>query len=158
MSGYKRLAVFAAIVAMVFGMTVPTQASHGVRVTSGTFQTLPGGADMGYNIVGRAVMVRTPDWTSVAVTVRGLDANTVYPAHVHNAPCSNIPAGGSHYQNEIGGPVDAVNEIWPIVTTDGFGRGHGQAWHGFGVRRDAMSIVIHYPPNTSIRLACVDLG
>lgn len=154
----KRLSVLTAVVAMLFALTVPTQASHGTRVTSGSFVTLPGGVDLGYHISGRAVMVRTPNWTTVAVTVRGLDTNTVYPTHVHNAPCSNSPAGGSHYQNVVGGPVDAVNEIWPIVSTDGSGHGLGQAWHGFGVRRDAMSIVIHNPANTAIRLACVDLG
>lgn len=158
MSVARRLTVLSAVVAMLFVMTVPTQASHGIRVTSGAFQTLPGGADLGYQVSGRAIMVRTPDWTTVSVTVRGLDANTVYPTHVHNAPCSNTPAGGSHYQNEVGGPVDAVNELWPIVTTDASGHGVGYAWHGFGVRRDAMSIVIHYPANTAIRLACVDLG
>ena len=154
----KRLTMFTAVVAMVFAMTVPTQAGQGIRVTSGSFQTLSGGADLGYQIHGSAIMVRTANWTTVAVTVRGLDANTVYPTHVHNAPCSNTPAGGSHYQNEIGGAVDDANEIWPTVTTDGSGHGRGQARHGFGVRRDAMSIVIHYPANTAIRLACVDLG
>jgi hypothetical protein len=90
--------------------------------------------------------------------VRGLEANTTYPAHVHNAPCSATPPGGSHYQHQVGGPVDAVNEIWPIVTTGSAGRGFGSAWHTHRARPDAMSIVIHYPPDTSIRLACADLS
>lgn len=128
-----------------------------VQVTHGEFATLPGGIAQGYDIDGRAVMIRLPRRTLVAVHVRGLDGNTTYPAHVHNAPCSETPAGGGHYQHDVAGPVDAVNEIWPIVTTNRHGRGHAHVAHGHRARPDAQSIVIHYPPDTSIRLACVDL-
>lgn len=131
------------------------------EVTHGHFETLPGGADLDYHIHGRARMVRTDrdgGTTKVVVRVRGLDANTTYPTHVHNQPCSADPAGGSHYQNMIGGPVDAINEIWPTISTDDRGRGDGFAVHDAWARDDAMSIVIHRPaPNTSTRLACVDL-
>lgn len=130
------------------------------EVTHGRFETLPGGADLGYHVRGRAKMVRVDrhaETTRVVVNLRGLDPNTTYPTHVHNKPCSATPAGGGHYQNVIGGPVDAVNETWPTVRTDAAGRGHGFAIHDAWARDDAMSIVIHYPPDTSIRLACVDL-
>ncbi len=131
------------------------------EVTHGHFETLPGGVELGYHIHGRAKMVRTDrdgGTTTVVVRVRGLDPDTTYPAHVHNQPCSATPAGGSHYQNVIGGPVDAVNEIWPTITTDERGRGLGFAVHADRARDDARSIVVHYPPNTSIRLACLDLS
>ena len=131
------------------------------EVTHGHFETLPGGADLGYHIHGRARMVRTDrhgGTTKVVVRVRGLDPDTTYPTHVHNQPCSATPAGGSHYQDVIGGPVDAVNEIWPTISTDAHGRGFGTATHDARARNDAMSIVIHYPANTAIRLACVDLS
>ena len=131
------------------------------EVTSGHVVTLPGGDDLGYELRGRARMIRTERWggtTRVVIRVRGLDPDTTYPAHVHNAPCSATPAGGGHYQHEIGGPVDPVNEIWPTITTDERGSGLGVALHGERARDDARSIVVHYPPNTSIRLACVDLS
>ena len=51
-----------------------------------------------------------------------------------------------------------MNEIWPVVTTNDSGRGWGSAVHRHRARPDAMAIVIHYPPDTSIRLACLDLG
>ena len=131
------------------------------EVTHGHFETLPGGTDLGYHVHGRAKMVRTDrngGTTKVVVRVRGLDPDTTYPAHVHNQPCSAMPAGGGHYQNMIGGDVDRVNEIWPTITTNERGRGKGFAVHGARARDDAMPIVIHYPLNTSIRLACLDLS
>lgn len=164
MSG-RRIGQLIVVIALVVVAAAPASAGTGVRkhadVTKGTFVTLSGGADLGYEVEGRAVMVRVP-WrhgrTFVAVHVRGLDPTTVYPAHVHNAACSADPPGGSHYQHAIGGAVDDVNEIWPVVTTNAAGRGHGSAVHGHWARPDAQSIVIHYPANTSIRLACADLS
>jgi Cu-Zn family superoxide dismutase len=95
--------------------------------------------------------------TLVTLRVRGLVPNTTYPTHVHNQPCSATPPGGSHYQHTLGGPVDAVNEIWPTIETNRRGAGAAFVVHGERARGDAQSIVIHYPPDTSIRLACVDL-
>ena len=133
----------------------------GAEVSSGRFTTLPGGTDLGYEIEGRAVMVRIPAHdgkTLVAVHVRGLDARSAYPTHVHNAPCSATPPGGSHYQHDVGGAVDPYNEMWPTLNTNAAGNGVGFARHGHWARADAMSIVIHYPEDTSIRLACADLN
>lgn len=148
------------LTAALTGPAVAHQEHHHQRteVTRGHFVTLPGGEALGYRIRGYAVMVRHADRTTVRVHVRGLDANTTYPAHVHNAPCSATPPGGSHYQQLTPGPADALNEIWPTVITDRHGKGRGYASHGFRARADAMSIVIHYPPTTSIRLACLDLA
>jgi len=106
-------------------------------------------------------MVKMRGLTVVSVRVRGLDARATYPTHVHNAPCSADPAGGGHYQNEVGTEpefVNDANEIWPIVTTNRNGRGHSYAVHTARARDEAMSLVIHYPADTSIRLACVDLS
>jgi hypothetical protein len=144
----RRIGQLIVVIALVVVAAAPASAGSGVRkhaeVTKGAF-----------------VMVRVP-WrhsrTFVAVHVRGLDPTTVYPVHVHNAPCSADPPGGSHYQHEVGGAVDDVNEIWPAVTTNDAGRGHGSATHGHWARPDAQSVVIHYPANTSIRLACADLS
>lgn len=138
----------------------PAHADHHatVPITTGEFDTLPGGTDLGYDVEGWAAMVRLPHRTIVSVHVQGLDAHTTYPAHVHNAPCSASPAGGGHYQHEVGGSVDAVNEIWPIVTTDRHGRGHTNVAHHHRARAEAQSIVFHHPADTSIRLVCVDLA
>lgn len=153
-------AVVLLAMALIMATAAPAAAhgKEGTVVTRGTFLTLPGGVDLGYEIGGVAVMVRSDDRTVVKVRVSGLDANTTYPTHVHNAACSATPPGGGHYQHEVGGAVDAVNEMWPVVTTDDLGRGRGFAIHDHRARPDAMAIVIHYPPDTSIRLACLDLG
>lgn len=129
------------------------------EVTTGQFHTLQGGIDLGYDIRGRAIMIRFGrlEQTAVAVGVKGLDPHTTYPTHVHNQPCSFAPPGGSHYQHDVTGAVDAVNEMWPVITTGRNGSGIGHAWHEHLARPDAQSIVVHYPPNTSIRLACADL-
>ncbi len=131
------------------------------EVTHGHVQTLPGGTDLGFDIHGRAKMVRTDRHggaTFVVIRVRGLAPNTTYKTHVHNAPCSATPAGGGHYQHSVDGAVDAANEIWPEITTDDRGRGVGHAVHAAIARDEAQSIVIHYSENTTIRLACVDLS
>lgn len=151
------VAIAAAATAAAVG---PATASSGVpydEISDGEVMTLPGGDDLGYDIAGAATLVRLVERTFVTVDIAGLEPDTTYPTHVHNAPCSADPAGGSHYQNVVDGDVDDVNEIWPIVTTDADGRGHGEAVHAHRARQDAMSIVIHYPEDTSVRLACVDL-
>jgi len=140
---------------------VDAHGRHHREVTHGHVETLPGGVELGYHLHGRAKMVRTDrdgGTTEVVVRVRGLDPDTTYPAHVHDQPCSSTPAGGSHYQHVIGGPVDPVNEIWPAITTDERGRGLGVAIHDERARDDARSIVVHFPLDTSIRLAFIDLS
>lgn len=138
----------------------PANGPGRAEVTSGSFETLPGGAELGYDVRGHAVMIRSARQTgstTVAVRVRGLEPGTVYPTHVHNQPCSATPPGGSHYQHEVGGPVDADNEMWPTITTTHRGNGFGFATHAHRARADAQSIVVHFPLDTSIRLACLDL-
>lgn len=156
----RALMLVIAIAAMTVMMATPASSSHEQR-TKGRFTTLAGGTALGYEIDGRAIMWRTAEGddgtTTVVVQVRGLDPGTTYPTHVHNGPCSAVPPGGGHYQHEVGGPVDPVNEIWPVVTTDGEGIGWGDATHAHWARREARAVVIHYPLDTSIRLACADL-
>lgn len=131
-----------------------------VEVTTGRFETLPGGVAKGFDVNGGAIMFRSDvdgGTTTVTVRVRGLAPNTTYKTHVHNAPCSATPAGGGHYQHQSPGAVDAVNEIWPTLTTDDKGRAVGYAEHAARARSDAQSIVIHWSEDTAVRLACVDL-
>ncbi len=64
--------------------------------------------------------------------------------------------GGGHYQNEVGGAVDNVNEIWLTFTTNAMGKGSSKAEHGHLAREDARSIVIHDYADKA-RIACLDL-
>lgn len=132
---------------------------NGAQVTSGRVQTLAGWP--GDDLEGGAVMIRSEGAggrTIVSVRLRGLDPDTTYPVHVHNRPCSFTPPGGGHYQHLVGGPVDAVNEMWPTISTNGNGNGVGFATHDHRARPEAQAIIVHNPSNTSIRLACIDLS
>lgn len=145
--------VLAVLLALAFGLPAPA-AANGGQVTRGTFHTFSAGLTRGYAISGHAVMVRTgSEMTLVSVHVAGLAPDTTYPVHVHNAPCST--GGGGHYQQVIGGPVDAVNEIWPAFTTNAAGMGSGQAMNAFWARPEAQSIVIH--DTDGARIACANL-
>jgi hypothetical protein len=141
-------------------MLVAAQPAHaqGASWTSGSFTTTAVGTDRGYDIEGRASMLRVSiggdGLTIVSVRVTGLDPATTFAAHVHNGTCAS--GGGSHYQHVVGGAVDAVNEIWPTITTNPQGRGHGFATHGHLARPDARSVVIH--ASDGARLACADLS
>ena len=153
-----KMAVLVVVAALTVGMAAPASANHGIKakVTTGEFVTLQAGSDGGYTVEGRAIMVRILHMTFVLVRARGLDAATTYPTHVHNAECADPTFGGGHYQHNVGGNVNDVNEIWPFVTTNDNGRGKGFAWHRHRARPEAMSIVIHHP-DTLARLACADL-
>ena len=152
----------APVVLAIAGLGVAHQVTAaGGEVTTGSIQRLPGADTVGVEPAGHVHMVRLPadgGRTRVVVHVTGLAPDTTYPVHVHNAPCSGTPAGGGHYQHQVGGLVDAVNEIWPTVTTNEDGVGVGIASHEAFAREDARALVIHYPQNTAIRVACADLG
>lgn len=154
-----RIALMAAF-AMVTLLVVATRAdAAGAEVTTGSFATTDAGEALGYDITGVAIMVRLPagedGTTLVRVAVRGLDPTRLYPSHVHNGSCAS--GGGGHYQQVVGGAVDAVNEIWPTITTNPAGAGNGSALHSQWARPEAQSIVIHHP-DTGARLACAQLG
>jgi len=157
-----RIKFVAPIALAIVGLGVAHQVTAaGAEVTSGSIEPLPGAATVGLEPAGHVHMVRLPadgGRTRVVVHVTGLTPGVTYPVHVHNAPCSGTPAGGGHYQHTVGGPVNAVNEIWPTVTVNDDGVGFGIATHEEFARDDAQSLIIHYPPNTAIRLACADLG
>jgi hypothetical protein len=130
--------------------------ADGAQVTSGSFQTYAAGLDRGYDIAGLAVMVRTADGQTIVTThASGLAPNRTYGTHVHNLPCG-VSNGGGHYQDVPGGPVDPVNEIWPMVGTNAAGVGQGSAMNDFTARPEAQAIVIHDADGA--RIACADLS
>jgi Cu/Zn superoxide dismutase len=131
--------------------------ANGAQVTSGEFVTYAAGPSLGYEITGSAQLVRTADGKTLAmVQVKALLPKTTYGVHVHNGSCSNLTSG--HYQNVPGGAVDAVNEIWPTVTSNANGNGSGFAMNNFTARPEAQSIVIHALPSGGPRIACADLN
>jgi hypothetical protein len=146
----------ACLIALILYLTLafPGMASGG-EVTRGDFQTYASGPGLGYDISGHARMTRTADGkTIVSVHAVGLLPDTDYGVHVHNKACSDNNGGG-HYQNVVGGAVDAINEIWPLFTTNAAGIGNGYASNDFHARPEAQAVVIHAPGGA--RIACADL-
>ena len=142
------------VLGLVLATALPGLASRG-EVTSGDFHTYAAGPDLGYDIAGYAHMTRTADGkTIVSVHAVGLLPVTTYGVHVHNKSCSDSNGGG-HYQDVVGGTVDAVNEIWPLFTANEAGVGNGYAANEFRARPEAQAVVIHAP--SGARIACADL-
>ena len=134
----------------------PAEAEAGAEVTRGRFDTTQAGQGRDFDIRGHAVMIRTDvegGRTVVVSVARGLEPNTTYGSHVHNAPCST--GGGGHYQHIVGGAVDDENEIWPTLHTNERGVAVATATHHHRARPDAQSIVIH--DGDGARVACLDL-
>ena len=147
------------VVFLLVAIALPALAAGGSKVSGvvkrGNFRTFATGVDRGYQITGHARMTRTGDEkTIVSVHVTGLAVGTAYGSHVHNKAC-NDANGGGHYQNIVGGGVNAVNEIWPLFTTNEAGIGNGNAKNYFRARPEARSVVIH--DTDGARIACADL-
>jgi hypothetical protein len=150
-------ALAATVVLSLTATANPVGAGSAAEVTHGRFQTTSIGVEKGFNITGRAVMVRSDTGggrTIVVSVASGLVPGTTYGSHVHNAPCST--GGGGHYQHVVGPVVDDVNEIWPVLHAQPSGVAHGMAVHGHRARPEAQSIVIH--ASDGARIACLDLG
>lgn len=150
----------AVLLAAAFATTTfvgqPASAAR-ATVTTGSFETTATGVERGFDISGRAVMVRSPragGRTLVVSLARGLEPGLVYGSHVHNGACAD--GGGGHYQHVPGGAVDRVNEIWPTLEPGRGGVAVGTAHHAHVARDDARSIVIH-DPSDGARIACLDL-
>ena len=137
----------------------------------GKFETLPDGEAMGLDIEGVAKIKRTSDSTRVQVHVRGLEPNTTYAAHLHNASCSAPNPGGGHYQDDPAGPAEPPNELWLSsdrsdpkagITARRSGVAHGRGSADWVARPEASSVVIHaIPPGGTTaggpKIACADL-
>jgi Cu-Zn family superoxide dismutase len=157
MSIIRKVAVVVVAIGALLAAGLPALAQV-AQVTRGDFASFAAGPSLGYNVSGRAQMVRTADGQSiVTVHVTGLQYGVAYGAHVHNLPCS-VNDGGGHYQDMIGGPADPVNEIWPGFTANQAGIGNGFAANDFTARPEAQSVVIHDPNAANARIACADLN
>jgi len=156
MSTFRKLAV-TVVVLVLLALALPALAG-GAIVTRGEFASYASGPSLGYDVGGHAQMVRTADGqTIVTIQITGLKSGVTYGAHVHNLPCG-VNNGGGHYQDVVGGPVDAANEIWPGFTANPAGIGNGFASNDFTARPEAQSVVIHDPTAANARIACADLN
>ena len=134
-----------------------TRASWPGLATEGSATTLPAGTQAGLTITGSATMSRTlAGVTQVTVNASGLAADTEYPMHVHNLPCS-VQDGGGHYKfdNSVADPVD-TNEIWLNLASDAAGAASDTVWVDHLARSEAQSLVIHDADKN--RMACFDLN
>lgn len=131
----------------------------GAQVTRGSLNTFADGPTLGYQIDGKAQMVRTADGkTIVTVNVSGLTPDTTYGSHVHNQACADGNAGG-HYRFDAPVPDGDLDgyEIWPgPFTANEAGNAHGKAAVSAAAGADAVSVVVHAP--TGHKIACADLS
>jgi hypothetical protein len=119
----------------------------------GSVSVLDGGTS---NAKGAALLVRTDaGHTLVSLQVSGLNPDKMYPAHVHNLPCS-MQAGG-HYQHTTDGGVNATNEVWPVLMTNDAGQGRSFVDVDKVLRSDAVAVVVHDPDAANAKLLCADL-
>lgn len=154
---FQGFRIMCVVIVSMATVAVPTWASHRDDVIhQGFFVTTALGADRGFDITGRLMLIRRGDGTTEAYTqVLGLDPLTTYASHVHNLPCSL--GGGGHYKIDptIGVEIRA-NEIWPTLTSDSDGTAHGSDIVDHKARPEAQSVVVHDPLDGG-RLACGDL-
>lgn len=149
----------AMVIAIALALMAPTANAGGSEVTSGVFETFADGGALGYEISGKAHMVRTASGkTTVMVELSGLTPGATYGSHVHNQQCSNGSAGG-HYRFATpvpGGALDGT-EIWPgPFTANPAGNATGKATVEATAGADAQSVVVHAPGGQKI--ACADLS
>lgn len=154
MNPFRRLLILVLFLMLMLAKAGSAAAGAG-QVASGDLKTYAAGLERGYQISGKAILLRTADGRTLAkVQAWGLASQTTYPVHVHNAPCA-VNNGGGHYQHEVGGAVDSINEIWPGITSNVAGHGVGHAANDFTARPEAQAVVIH--DTDGARIACADL-
>lgn len=111
-------------------------------------------------ITGHAQILRDmAGKTTVQLHVEGLDPNVMYPAHVHNLPCS-VNSAGDHYKfDPTVDMTDPNNEIHVPFTTDMTGLGRASVTVMQFARPDAQSVVIHDPSSmpANAKMVCADL-
>lgn len=163
----------------------PTSGSSGdvVRVSTGTFnRSSPDATAVTYApdevpVGARAAVasVRLPNGDrTVVVTLRGLEPNRDYGAHVHVRPCGPTgDAAGPHFQQVeapegvSGDPryANPDNEVWLDFHTDSNGNAVTTASGDWDLRGAAHSVVVHehhtrtapgVAGEAGSRLACVN--
>jgi hypothetical protein len=132
----------------------PVESAELADIRGGVFNLTEAGAELYDSISGNANLVVTDKTSGVEIHVRGLSANTGYPAHVHANTCAE--GGGPHYLQDPEGEDVAENGLWPMLNVNSEGVGYGEVSQDFSVTTDARSVVIHQPESNE-RIACADL-
>ncbi|HEU4321328.1 MAG TPA: hypothetical protein VFS66_14755 [Acidimicrobiia bacterium] len=153
----RAIAILAVTACVLIGVALPAGASRQAEVTQGELTTFADGTQLGYEVHGKALMIRTPSSTLVLVTAGDLIPGETYGSHVHNSACGVNNAGG-HYSfgHQVSGGALDGSEIWPgPFTANPNGRVFGLAVVGEPAGPQAVSVVIHAPGGAKI--ACADL-
>lgn len=123
---------------------------------SGSMGPTQEGYSRGFTINGSiSVQSNQRNTASTArISVQGLESNTLYMGHVHNLSC--VQGGGGHYKDNVNvAGAQENNELWFRVNTDQNGFGVSVDEKPFGLRDDAVSVIIH--DKDGARIACGDL-
>ncbi len=136
------------------------------QVAAGRFDAsvgvLEAGAERGYDAVdGIAIAISADDregtvLTDLVVAMSGLRADTDYPGHLHEAPCS--ADGGGHYKHDPDGATVPPNEVHFTLGAgpDGAAIAHGSE-ADWWLEPGARSVVVH-DPDDGAKLLCIDLS
>jgi hypothetical protein len=114
--------------------------------------TRPAGYD---DVVGTAVIARSPQGTTITTELSGLLPNVDYIGHAHAKACGDDNAG-PHYQFEVGGADVPPNEIHLAFTSDGNGDGFMTAENAQIAGVEAVAFVVHPVEFIDNKIACVD--
>ncbi|GAB3235587.1 hypothetical protein GCM10027447_33340 [Glycomyces halotolerans] len=136
---------------------VPTQTAEAALGSTATAaETYPDAA-------GQAI-VTVADTTSVGLTVTGLDPETAYTSHLHDASCETDPPGGEHWLGDPEAGMSEDNEIHLHLTTDADGAGTVSAQSDLIADERVKAIVVHLDAEgehsdhmASDRILCGDL-
>ncbi|MDP9443182.1 MAG: hypothetical protein M3P83_02030 [Actinomycetota bacterium] len=111
-----------------------------------------------------SAVVRTIETDSgqmvATLQVRDFAGAVDFTVHAHTGSCGPNPlASGGHYQHEVGGAVDAANELWLGFSTTPSGTGSAQSVVDWHFRPGgARSITFHDPDRSGLRVACLPVS
>lgn len=98
--------------------------------------------------------------TVATLHVRGIAHSTDFAVHAHTGACGSNPLDSAgHYQHEVGGAVDDVNELWLGFSTNPAGNGSAQAVVEWEFRTgEARSVTFHDPARGGKRVTCLPVA
>ncbi|WP_026930099.1 hypothetical protein [Glycomyces tenuis] len=141
--------------------TVETVASAQTAET--TLGVVATAAEAYPDAAGRAI-VTVAETTSVGFTVTGLEPETDYTSHLHDASCEADPPGGEHWLADPEADMSEDNEIHLHLTTDTDGAGTVSVQSDLIADERVKAIVVHLDAEgehtdamTSDRILCGDL-
>ena len=123
--------------------------------STGTFAPFASASMKDGQIAGTATLVRSATGTTVSVAPTGLDAASMYMAHVHAYPCAVNNAGGHYKLDPTNTMTVESNELWPSLMMGAPALMSPQV-----ARADAESLVIHRVDPAAMappKVACADL-